>query len=494
MTLFDQTVAIASMKEVLSYPSDSPFHPHEAYPELKGNVPIGHEKNGIYPLVRRLMYDLKMDRKHFTTSEWDPFSEIILPGQKVLIKPNLVRHMHLLGGDYWAMVTHGSLIRCLLDYVALALKGSGRIIVGDAPVQSADFLKIVERTGLREICQNVEKCWKIPVQLLDFRNHSIQMDSKRRVIKSCSQEGAPDGYVAVNLGKQSLLAEVENQNKKFRVTSYDSLEIGKHHNEKKHEYLIPRIVLDADVVINVPKLKTHRKVGLTAALKNIVGISGNKAWLPHHRCGSIAEGGDEYLHSSILKKYKTYLIEKIDQKPSTSFHYFYRQAIRVIDRINRFCARDPYEEGSWYGNDTIWRTVLDLNRLLLYTDRKGRIADRPQRKCFTIVDAVLAGEGEGPMEPTARWCGLLVGGMNPVAVDTILATIIGFDYRKIPLIAKGFEIKTYPLIDYNAEQIKVCSADKHWDKVTISNQNKAFNFIPPSGWKKHLANSERIPL
>src|SRR4029450_3442025 len=51
--------------------------------------------------------------------------------------------------------------------------------------------------------------------------------------------------------------------------------------------------MDADVLINLPKFKTHKKVGITCALKNLVGINANKNWLPHHTEGTPDLGGDQ---------------------------------------------------------------------------------------------------------------------------------------------------------------------------------------------------------
>jgi uncharacterized protein (DUF362 family) len=39
------------------------------------------------------------------------------------------------------------------------------------------------------------------------------------------------------------------------------------HGLGKHQYLIARDVIEADVVINVPKLKTHKKACITGARK-----------------------------------------------------------------------------------------------------------------------------------------------------------------------------------------------------------------------------------
>lgn len=476
-------VAIASGQELIRYPAQAPFLPGEAFPELKAPIRIEKEKNITYKLFRQLMYLMEMDISHFSTSDWNPFREVIRPGQKVLIKPNLVRHLHLGGGDYNTVVTHGSLVRCVLDYAALALKGKGEIVVGDAPIQSADWSKILERTGLREICDGVSKTWQIPVRLEDFRLWSVQLDDHHRIIQGNALRGDPKGYVAVDLGKWSLLAPLGSQSKKFRVTNYDCKEMSEHHNGTTNEYLIPRTVLDADVVINLPKLKTHRKVGLSAALKNIVGINGHKDWLPHHRCGSVEEGGDEYLNPSILKRLQTTLAEKMSGEDYSSSNAARRFIGRILTRLIRHMAPDPFLEGSWYGNDTLWRTVLDLNRLLIYAGRDGRMTEVPQRKCMTIVDAIIAGEGEGPMEPDPRPLGILVGGINPVAVDSVLATMIGFDYKKIPLITKGFEIRDWPIVNFTPDKIKICPNDPRWKESNLNDVGYSFNFIPSAGWK-----------
>ena len=478
-------VAIASTQEPWEYPSKHPFLPDEPYPELRDRIAGGQERNITYRLLRQLMFNLEMDVQHFSTHDWNPFGEVIKPGQKVLIKPNLVRHLHLGGGDYRAVVTHGSLVRCVLDYAALALKGGGEIVVGDAPIQSADFSKILERTGLREVCDDVSKTWQLPVRLQDFRLRSVQLDDNHRIIQANGLEGDPKGYVAVDLGKRSLLAPLGKQSEKFRVTNYDCKEMSKHHNETTNEYLIPRTVLDADVVINLPKLKTHRKVGVTAALKNIVGINGYKDWLPHHRCGSMVEGGDEYLHPSILKRLQSALGERMGGDTYSSRNAAQRFAGRILTRLIRHMATDPFFEGSWYGNDTLWRTVLDLNRLLVYANREGEMTEVPQRKCLNIVDAIMAGEGEGPMEPDPRPLGILVGGINPGAVDAVLATMVGFDYRKIPLIAKGFEIRDWPIINFDPAKIEVHSQDDRWKSLRVGETSNKFNFKPPSGWLGH---------
>ena len=42
--------------------------------------------------------------------------------------------------------------------------------------------------------------------------------------------------------------------------------LGENHSAGRHRYLIAREIIEADLVINLPKLKTHKKSGVTGAL------------------------------------------------------------------------------------------------------------------------------------------------------------------------------------------------------------------------------------
>jgi uncharacterized protein (DUF362 family) len=71
----------------------------------------------------------------------------------------------------------------------------------------------------------------------------------------------------------------------YSGADYDPGPTTSHHRGGRNEYLLSETVLRADLVVNLPKLKTHKKTGVTLALKNLVGINGDKNWLPHHRDG-----------------------------------------------------------------------------------------------------------------------------------------------------------------------------------------------------------------
>lgn len=116
------------------------------------------------------------------------------------------------------------------------------------------------------------------------------------------------------------------------------------------EFAIARPYLEADRLINLPKLKTHEMMTLTCGVKNLFGAVVGAAKAGWH----LKAGADRELFARML--------------------------------------------------------------LEIYLLR------RPE---LTIVDAVLAMEGNGPGSGDPRQAGLLLAGANPVAVDVIAAELAG---------------------------------------------------------------------
>jgi uncharacterized protein (DUF362 family) len=103
---------------------------------------------------------------------------------------------------------------------------------------------------------------------------------------------------------------------------------------------------------------------------------------------------------------------------------------------------------------------------------------------FIIVDATIAGEKEGPLEPSPKKCGLLVAGYNPVAVDLVCSRIMGFDYEKIATFKYALNANKYKIFDDKPDDIEILSDKcKKLDEVIyIFN----CNFIPSDGWRGHI--------
>jgi uncharacterized protein (DUF362 family) len=424
-----------------------------------------------------------LDAEHAGTADWNPLGEIVHPGDVVLLKPNLVRHFHGFGWDPTPIVTHAAVVRAVLDYVELALGGSGSIIIADAPLQTTNFEAVVELAGLRALaswCASSSRCvWT----LMDLRLSQARIGRRGHVVGHLARPGDDAGYSAIDLGAQSCLAPIEGIYAGFRVTNYDPCEMRQHHHVGRHEYLVSQHVLNADVVINLPKLKTHRKVGVTAALKNLIGINGHKDWLPHHRRGSVMDGGDEYRDRNRWKRISGTLLDIEESQTNPVRRQLARAFRRAAGGLSLLTRSDPFQEGSWWGNDTLWRTVLDLNRILRYADRAGQMRDKPQRRVFAIVDGIIAGEGEGPLEPTAKPCGLVIAGQNAVCVDAVAARLMGFDYRRIPIISRASALEKYRLLDFDLDTVEVRAGGTPWDQLDLLTPGPSFSFMAADGWR-----------
>jgi hypothetical protein len=296
--------------------------------------------------------------------------------------------------------------------------------------------------------------------------------------------------VLFDLKQNSHLEPIATDWKKFRVTQYDPKIMLRHHRPGLHKYLVAREVIDADVVINLPKLKTHMKAGLTGSLKNLVGINGHKEYLPHHRKGGSKNGGDCYEGYSIWKSMGEHLLDvanrRLDQ-PSGILHTL----MRACNIPLRLRGQDTLREGAWHGNDTVWRMCLDLNQVLLYGRDDGSLADQPQRAVLHITDAIVAGENNGPLSPTPISLGTVTAGWNPVAVDYVHTHIMGFDWQKIPTIRHSFDPCLYRLADFLPQEVIVKfngqSLRQPWPDLAPR------TFTPAPGWQGHCENDHAVP-
>jgi len=126
---------------------------------------------------------------------------------------------------------------------------------------------VITINGVKEIVDFYKNIGVI-IKIIDFRKERAITDSSGRIKGIKKLNGDPRGYTVVDLGKDSILYEIINGYKKIRVTNYDPNLMKEHHNPEKNEYLIPNTILQVDVIINLPKPKTHRKAGITGAMKN----------------------------------------------------------------------------------------------------------------------------------------------------------------------------------------------------------------------------------
>ncbi len=212
------------------------------------------------------------------------------------------------------------------------------------------------------------------------------------------------------------------------------------------------------MIVNLPKLKTHKKAGITAALKNLIGINGNKEFLPHHRIGGSQAGGDCYPGRSGIKRALEFTLDQLNRTTRRSRQRVWHFSERVLNRLARASGDQLGVEGSWQGNDTIWRTCLDLNRILRYGRLDGTLAPEPQRRVINIVDAIVAGHGDGPLSPEPLPLGLLIAGASSAAVDLAGALLLGYEPSAVPIVREAFGRFRWPLTNFTAAEVELRGA------------------------------------
>ncbi|MCW5979564.1 MAG: DUF362 domain-containing protein [Bryobacteraceae bacterium] len=134
-------------------------------------------------------------------------------GKRVLLKPNLVEY-----SSAAPINTHPIVVAAAAD--ALYSLGAAEVVVADGPGHVRDTMLLLDESGLRSALGS----------LRDVRFVDLNTDSVRRV--------RPRGG----------------------FTSLDEL-------------WLPEAVLSADIVISVPKIKTHHWAGVTLSLKNLFGVA-----------------------------------------------------------------------------------------------------------------------------------------------------------------------------------------------------------------------------
>ncbi|HEU0265954.1 MAG TPA: DUF362 domain-containing protein, partial [Geobacterales bacterium] len=215
----------------------------------------------------------------------------VQPGERVLIKPNLLAAKP----PEAAVTTHPALVRAVINLVREA---GATPIVGDSPGLGG-VRRVAEKSGILAVLEETN------TELVEF-NEPAEVETK------------------------GLFRRLE----------------------------LARPYLEADRIINLPKLKTHEMMTLTCGVKNLFGAVVGTAKAGWH----LKAGADRELFAQVLMD--------------------------------------------------IWQA-------------------RPPE--LTIVDAVLAMEGNGPGSGDPRHMGLLLAGSNTLAVDLMAAELAGIPRKLLPV-------------------------------------------------------------
>jgi hypothetical protein len=225
-----------------------------ANPVPAPELPSGKAHTVALAAMRELFRVWGLDAEHFGSAAWNPLGTFVRAGSRIVLKPNWVLHWNKSGAGMDCMVTHATVIEAGLEYLALAHPGS--VVVGDAPVQGCNFGE------LRRICE-------VDTIVERFRSRGMEVDIRdfrRTVLPGGKLGGARiegnrglEHFVLFDLKRESLLEPLALQAEKFRVTMYNPDLMHRTHGPAHHEYMIAREIIEADTILNLPKLKTHKK-------------------------------------------------------------------------------------------------------------------------------------------------------------------------------------------------------------------------------------------
>ena len=420
--------------------------------------------------------------------------------KKIVLKPNWVLHENHHSFPILALVTSTELIENVIECCLKKYKLLQNIIIGDVPLQSCDWDILLKQTGIDKLIKKYLKHKNPTISFIDLRKERVHEKDGMLIRTTVGRFGDPKGYRTIILDENSFLEPISSDRNLFRVMDYDPGNIINSHQKGFHRYCISASLLDCDLFINMPKMKTHEKAGITGALKNLVGINGDKSYLVHHRKGRPRQGGDEFSPETTflaIMKARFYSYYRSIEKHNIFTRSIYKLLLaiwKILSMVLGYSREEKLENlnkkfvplsGSWYGYDSVWRMVYDLNRIILFANSiTGEMMKEPQREYFTILDGTIGGEGAGPLRSIPVKINHIFFSNNPFLLDTSMAQTMGFDWKKIPSVGNfklfdhfwHFDINNVSL-EYNKKTLK-----------SIKELPVIHFFKPAPGWKGYIEN------
>lgn len=414
-----------------------------------------------------------------------------LKPKRIVIKPNWVMHQTEPAYPISALVTDARVIDATVRACLEVFPNAEQVLVGDCLEQRADWPLMCRQSSLAAEIEKLMASYPGQVVFRDLRKEVYKSIDGSLVLDPDAPHGDPAGYCEVQLKDESHFEPIADQADRFSIHDHDVSLTRNCHRAGDHRYLVSQSVLDADLFINLPKWKAHSKAGLTGALKNLVGINGDKSYLPHFRRRAPRWGGDEYDDDG---RWLYWIHNGVHELVKGTFAYHLLkpgwQGLKRINNVVRSRSQttttpsDFYAVGgSWHGNQTVWRMIYDLNMVIQRADRQGRLQSAPQREYFCIVDGLISGEGDGPLKPLPRDTDFLFFGRDPFAIDAVLAWFMGFNPEKIPSLSRRREYMGRGWGEFELAELAVAM---NGNTCRLMDTQVNFQFKPPPGWIGHV--------
>ena len=479
---------------------EAPWHPGFEPPELVGR--LGHNPpsapNGVFDAVRSALIALGLDADRVGSPEWNPLGGLVAGNGTVVLKPNFIRHWNPRSefdadASVDSVITHGAIVRTMAEYAFLATGEGGRVIVAEAAQQDCDFDEIRRISGLDAMAAHFREAIGRELEIIDLRREAV-LFGDGVIVSRQGLPGDPLGYRAVDLEHRSFFEGSGIDPSRMRGADYDPAPTSEHHSGGRNAYLLSETVLSSDLIINLPKLKTHKKTGVTLALKNMVGINGDKNWLPHHCVGAVSRGGDEFPGGALVDRARSRLTEwgraLLGQDMGKGLIRAYRRA------ESRVRGDDFIRAGNWHGNRTTWRMCADLNRCVYYSDAEELHpeADAPVRRVLTVLDGIVAGDMNGPLAPRNVPLGVILASLDPVALDLAAVRLMGFEASRIPKIQRAMTSSSLRVTEvHRPEDVEIAETDPGPPQeprpirvYALGELGCSRPFVPHPGWLNHI--------
>jgi len=355
-----------------------------------GSLPYGPGANTVYDLVWKSVADLHL-------GPWNnPLRDLLrdMNGDgevTVVLKPNCVAYYDVRTdppgiGDPEGRspsYTHPAVARPLVDMAVAA--GATKVMIGDGSTDPENddmqWMGYPELTAwLADEYPDVE----IPPYPVNFQQISkftwVHLDNGPG--GESAYAGSP--YTSDDLGKAHLYASVEY----FGAPDGHGTP-GPGVSNCMGYYAVTDYLLDADLMVDLPKVKVHLRTVNTLALKNWVG-------------------------GTMLCTY--------DDHNTSGYCRITHAAKGAV----------PYSYETSFGNDLIWRDIVDLHRILLYWGRGQGMQSTPMRGYLCVTDAVVCGETV-INDPTHWRANTILASVDPVAADAVACRIQRYKFDRIPI-------------------------------------------------------------
>lgn len=376
------------------------------YPTVGRPCDYDRENNPCYPLVEEAL--MLLNPQHVE----NPLGNVVRPGDVVVIKPNWCTQYL-----FPIPITHPGLVHAVAELAARA--GAAKVRIVEAPMTMTH-----------------SATWFYGRSFLNMATWLQHLSRKHPATVFEHRDGNADEFTWVLLADRSLLRDIprdalRHDSGYVKDDMFYDVPDSRGFDPRKYEYglyAVANSYLDCDVFVNFPKMKTHAWTGITIALKNLMGLNlmSTLHRMPPQRAKEYLAGGN---------------VSKGRENGMRDVPHFDG---RYVD-IENLPEAAPT-------NDVLWRSLADLNRIIHYCDRRGRLQEKQQRRYLNIVDGIIGTENDGPISD-ARVCSrTIVAGADPVRVDAVCARVMGYDPNKIPLIRNCGQLASGPsfgrLADY----------------------------------------------